>query len=66
MLTWSVDFQAFVGYRDYGDEDRVVVRNFVEKQNFQELQAFIGALEATGGDDAAEDIAGGLAVSLVL
>ena len=55
-----------MGYRDYGDEDRVVVRNFVEKQNFQELQAFIGALEANGGDDAEEDIAGGLAVSLVL
>ena len=48
---------GFVGYRDYGDSERFVIRDFHEPTFvLQEIQD----VHAEGGDDAAEDIAGGL------
>lgn len=48
---------GFVGYRDYGDDERFVIRDFNEP-NFvlQEIRD----VHAEGGDDVAEDVAGGL------
>lgn len=54
--------QALVCYRDYGDEPRLEIQDFVEKEGFQALQVMLDRLEAFGGDDAAEDIAGALDV----
>ncbi|KAK9863369.1 hypothetical protein WJX84_011159 [Apatococcus fuscideae] len=53
---------ALVGYRDYDDNLRSHVEfiDFVEKEDFGALKDFMEHLVAKGGDDWAEDIAGGL------
>ena len=48
---------AFVGYRDYGDEVPYEVIPFTSVEAFL---AEMRGIEATGGDDMAEDVAGGL------
>jgi hypothetical protein len=54
---------AFVGYRDIGDEGqpagRFEIQPFVESA--AQVEAFVSRVQATGGDDAPEDIAGALA-----
>ena len=52
-------------YRDYGNTPQLEVEDFVEKEGFQALQTTLNRLEAAGGDDAAEDIAGALDVCLL-
>ncbi len=48
---------GFVGYRDYGDDEQFVIRDFNEPDFvLQEIRD----LHALGGDDVAEDVAGGL------
>ena len=63
LIETSVCLQALVGYRDYGDTSPVESIDFVEKETFGEMQEFIRHLVAKGGDDWAEDVAGGLQVS---
>lgn len=48
---------GFVGYRDYGDDERMIEIPF---QNAQDTMAAIQPIEAEGGDDCAEDVATGL------
>lgn len=48
---------AFVGYRDYGDEERILLRNFSE---VPDLYQYLHTVVAKGGDDAAEDVASAL------
>ena len=48
---------GFVGYRDHGDTERVFLHDF---SDVPELVTFLGTVVAKGGDDAAEDVAGGL------
>lgn len=48
---------AFVGYRDHGDDDRVFLHDFTDVPT---LYAYLHSIVAKGGDDAAEDVAGGL------
>jgi hypothetical protein len=48
---------AFVGYRDYGDEVPYEVILFT---NVEEFLSKMRRVEAVGGDDIAEDVAGGL------
>ena len=48
---------AFVGYRDYGDDVPYEVVPFTSVEQFL---AQVRGIEATGGDDMAEDVAGGL------
>lgn len=48
---------GFVGYRDYGDEDQYEVVPFTGVDQFlSEVRGIV----ATGGDDIAEDVAGGV------
>ncbi|KAJ1556326.1 hypothetical protein HK405_001630, partial [Cladochytrium tenue] len=49
---------AFVGYRDFGDENRIVCKPFTD--DISAMEAFIDTVRADGGDDAAEDVVGGL------
>ncbi|TNV80037.1 hypothetical protein FGO68_gene16922 [Halteria grandinella] len=50
---------AFVGYRDFCDGDkRIVKRDF--SSDTEGLKAFIGELESFGGGDQCEDVIGGL------
>jgi len=49
---------AFVGYRDYTDDEPVVSMDF--RENPRELQDFVRSVVATGGSDQAEDIFAGL------
>jgi hypothetical protein len=54
----NTDIQVgFVGYRDYGDEERMIVLPF---QNAKDTMAQIQGVQAKGGDDEAEDVGGGL------
>ena len=54
----DAEFQtAFVGYRDYGEEERFIVVDFTEPDN---MLARVESVHADGGSDAAEDVAGGL------
>lgn len=47
-----------VGYRDYGDtSNRYEIHQF--NDDYQAGRNFIGSLQATGGDDTAEDVNGG-------
>lgn len=55
---------AFVGYRDYGDSVRFEVQHFTS--DVQAVEARLERVEAKGGDDAAEDVAGGLQQALGL
>ncbi|KAL4478423.1 hypothetical protein ABPG74_006658 [Tetrahymena malaccensis] len=48
---------SFVGYRDYGDTERYSIFNFSE--DLEKFQDFISKVQACGGNDAAEDVAGG-------
>ena len=48
---------GFVGYRDYGDNEPMIVIPF---QNAQETMLQIRPIEPEGGDDCAEDVANGL------
>jgi hypothetical protein len=48
---------GFVGYRDYGDDERFVIRDFNQPDFVLEE---IRDVHAEGGDDMAEDVAGGL------
>lgn len=60
----TAEFQtAFVGYRDYGDAERFIVVDFTEPDH---MLSQIVNVHADGGDDAAEDVAGGLDRALEL
>ncbi len=48
---------GFVGYRDYGDE---TPREIIPFTTVEEFLAKVRRVEAIGGDDIAEDVAGGL------
>lgn len=48
---------GFVGYRDYGDLDRFIVEDF---QDAETILRRIRNVHADGGDDVAEDVAGGI------
>lgn len=48
---------AFVGYRDYGDKPQYVCHEF---GNVDDILDSIDRVHARGGDDQAEDVAGGL------
>lgn len=55
----DADFHVgFVGYRDYGDAEQHIVMSFT--QNIAAIRDRIGAIRAEGGNDEAEDVAGGL------
>lgn len=49
---------GLVGYRDYDDAGGVEVLEFTE--SVSDFERFLGALEARGGDDTAEDVLSGL------
>eukprot|EP01039_Chlorochromonas_danica_P011803 gene11803-13285_t len=49
---------AFVGYRDFGDEDQLVVHPFTEDAS--SISDFLQSQRAMGGGDEAEDVLGGL------
>ena len=55
---------AFVGYRDITDKVRFEVKDFTA--DVQAVEARLRPIEATGGDDTAEDVAGGLHQALQL
>jgi hypothetical protein len=56
--TDALDYEvAFVGYRDYGDRMRFHTFHFMGPR---ELVGCIDGIHAAGGDDFAEDVAGGL------
>jgi len=48
---------AFIGYRDYGDDDSIVVHSFTAPHKIMEC---IRKVRAEGGDDEAEDVVNGL------
>jgi hypothetical protein len=48
---------AFVGYRDHRDAERILLHNFSDVPS---LYTYLSTVVAKGGDDAAEDVAGGL------
>ncbi len=54
--------QAFVGYRDMGDRERIVKLDFLDESRVKEFQDFVRKVVASGGGDTCEDVAGGLAV----
>ncbi|CAD8203029.1 unnamed protein product [Paramecium pentaurelia] len=49
---------AFVGYRDFKDVKHIQYHDFTTDVDL--IKQFISTLEATGGDDDAEDVAGGI------
>lgn len=51
---------SFVGYRDYRDTDRVVVKDFVDVDDAEELIRAINDQEPSGGGDFAEDVLSGV------
>ena len=56
---------GFVAYRDwFGDGERIESLPFT--QSIDEFKQFVGNLKAQGGDDAAEDVLGGLQSSINL
>ena len=57
--------QAFVGYRDYGDAEQYVVKQFVPHSQSDQLIRVLNAVDPSGGGDAAEDVAGGMQASSV-
>jgi hypothetical protein len=60
----NAEFQtAFVGYRDFGDAERFKVVDFTEPDR---MLSDIADVHADGGDDAAEDVVGGLDHALEL
>ncbi|KAJ3106441.1 hypothetical protein HDU96_008218, partial [Phlyctochytrium bullatum] len=55
---------AFVGYRDYKDDERFVVKDFTT--NLDTMVDFVGTIVAKGGRDYPEDVKGGLCEVLKL
>lgn len=55
---------AFIGYRDYKDQEKMILVNFTD--DHKKVKNRISVIQAEGGDDAAEDVAGAyqLAASL--
>ena len=51
---------AFVGYRDFCDQERFVVKDFVSSDRVGEVINTLDGCRASGGGDAPEDVAGGL------
>jgi hypothetical protein len=49
---------SFVGYRDFGDAKHFEIKPFTE--DVDSVKNFISGLVATGGNDTAEDVSGGL------
>ena len=49
---------AFVGYRDHNDEERITSLSFTD--DIAHFKSFVSDIQAYGGDDAAEDVFGGL------
>ena len=49
---------AFVGYRDHNDDERITSFSFTE--DIAHFKSFVSGVQAYGGDDAAEDVFGGL------
>ena len=49
---------GFLGYRDFGDDDQFVVHDMTEKLDL--LETLLKNVEAIGGGDEAEDVAGAL------
>jgi hypothetical protein len=48
---------AFVGYRDHGDDERILLHDF---SDVPALYSYLQSVVAKGGDDAAEDVASAL------
>ena len=48
---------ALVGYRDYGDHERFIIRDFTEPKQIVNI---LKQIKADGGDDETEDVAGAL------
>ena len=55
---------SFLGYRDIKDDKRFEIKDFTD--DFESLENFISEIEATGGGDIPEDIAGALDQALKL
>ena len=55
---------AFVGYRDFGDKVRFEVLNFTP--SVEVFYHFCNEIDATGGNDAPEDVFGGLKKAIAL
>lgn len=55
---------SFIGYRDYNDSEKMILVDFTK--DHQKVKNRISIIQAEGGDDAAEDVAGAykLAASL--
>lgn len=51
---------ALVGYRDYKDTDRVVIKDFTHREDLPELLRVIAGQQAGGGGDSPEDLLSGL------
>lgn len=49
---------AFIGYRDYCDQERHIKYDFVDPEDIQTLVTKIAPIAASGGGDTPEDIAG--------
>ena len=49
---------CFIGYRDHKDKVRFEIKHFTE--DIEEIKKFISSVEAEGGDDEPEDVAGGM------
>eukprot|EP00803_Ostreobium_quekettii_P011476 evm.model.scf_761.1 EVM.evm.TU.scf_761.1 scf_761:19146-21246(+) len=55
---------AFIGYRDFGDENRLSILHLTK--DIHAFRTFVSLQKATGGDDEAEDVFGGLDAVLQL
>jgi hypothetical protein len=53
---------GFVGYRDFGDREQLITIPFTV--DIEDLRRQIGQIQADGGNDCAEDVAGGLEAAL--
>jgi len=51
---------AFVGYRDFGDEEQYVTLDFIEVENISLFEEKLASVRAYGGADPPEDVVGGL------
>lgn len=60
-LTFEV---GFVGYRDFGDAEQYI--NIPFTRDIDDLRRRIQAIQADGGNDCAEDVAGGLMLAVEL
>lgn len=55
---------AFIGYRDYHDDEKVILVDFTD--NHKKVENRISIIQASGGDDSAEDVAGAYKVAVSL